>query len=269
MSFSVSFDTMDTYPRGVWKWNHYFAVTRLKCAWTDANTLASELYDGVNTTYPYNDSGATVVDVGIEPLKRSATGQATTTYNAAYSLSSLTGYVTAVLTVKYSTLGPRWVNGKLVTETLRTFTDIHRLSHRGLVFGVGTDARPLHPNEAPFQLQPGMVYAITYHRLASFPLAVSTVEPGTVNQGAIVAPVMGVTFPPETLVYMGAQVHHATYIFGTSPYTVTYMFRYKCNENRGWNWCWNQELGEFMKVKLPDGNQVKPQKPASTDAVFE
>lgn len=256
MAFSVTFSTMDGSPKGIWKWDHYFAVTQLECDWGDANTLASELYDATNCTYPYNDSGATVVDVGIQPMKRVAVNQATETFNSEYPLAYLAKYSKAVLTVKYSTLGPKPVNGKLITERLQGHADFKRLPHGPCWFGVDSDARKFLPAEGLLKIEGGLLYSITFHRLATFPLAASpgVVRPYTVNAGAIAAPVLGMTFEPETLLYLGARVHHAVLLTGSTPYTATFPFRYKSNDGDGWNFVWDQEKGEYRKPKFANGN---------------
>lgn len=256
MAISVDYYEMDGWPRELYSLRGFAAERKLKCAWSDRHTLATQIISYGNNVYPYNNSGAVVTHLPrVEGLKRGKQSQ-----GASVSLAS---YEQAVLIVNYSTYGPATgttPTNLLITEWTETWSEFKTLNRTEFRWGTGDDAKPLGPGEGPSKIEPGMDYILLYHELNAVPAAVLT-QPGTVNSGPVTAYLLGITFPTETILYMGAQINHRITSTGGTAHKVRYRFRYVAHVQkgiaRGWNWYWNAAEGEYQQVYDDAGNVKK------------
>ena len=248
MAVSVNHYEMTNWPKeGYRLGGGFIAERRLKCAWTDRDTLAREI---LGETYPYNSIGAMAMEAYPEPIKGEAL--------AVGASADMSSYAEAVVVVKYSTQGAsEVVSGNLISEWLETSIDFKTLDHRGLQWGVGGGAEALFPAEAPGRIEPTIDYVLLYHELSAVPSSVVT-HTGLVNASAVTAYLMGLTFAPETLLYLGAQVGRSITTAGSTGFSVKHRFRFKGNDGHGWNWFWDQRTHGYSQIRLKTGAVHKP-----------
>lgn len=263
MAISVTHREVDGWPKEVYSLEGFAGERKLHCAWSDRHTLATELLFPPNNIYPYNSTGAMVTHLPkVEGLRRGKQSQGNT--------SALASYETAVLLVNYSTFGLATgvtPSQLLISEWTETWSETKTLDRTKFQWkkADGTFTN-LGPSEGPSKLEPGMDYVLMYHNLAFVPNAV-TAQPGTVNSGTANTYLLGISFPAETIMYMGAVVKHRTTTGGNDGYTVRYRFRYAPHVRdgvaRGWNWHWNTENARYEPLYDMDGNVTRPYETSS------
>jgi len=140
---AVSYGEVHGYPKSRWVRGEFFGTRKLRCAWADRADLLEEL-DG--DTWPYADgpyadesdggnSYAIAREAFIEPLPAQLTAD-----------GNMASYEYAIVTVKYSTVGPQLHSTNWIEENLDTTVITQRIDYRGLAWGDGTDLTSL---EAP------------------------------------------------------------------------------------------------------------------------
>lgn len=258
MAISVAYREMAGWPREKFTWEAFAGERKLMCAWSDRTALAIEIMTPPNNIYPYNDSGAFVTHIPqVEPFRHGKQSQGTATDTATYEK--------AVVTVNYSTQGiatGRAPNGTLISEWTETWADHKQLGRTHFEW---SDGDKLEPGDAPGKIEPGMDYILVYHGLAVAPAGVLK-KTGTVNSNAVSSYLLGLSFPAETVQYMGAQVKHSITAQGSTGLQVRYKFRYaphyRDGEAKGWNWFWRSETCQYEQIYDVNGVVKKPYTPA-------
>jgi hypothetical protein len=233
-----------------------FKARRLmRCPWADRYTEASDILDPTSSDfiYPYTSfTTALARKVRIRPYPEGRISEGDTSEQASYSQ--------ALLDVFYSTLGPAlWNNTTLLHEEFHPRMKDGPASVKGLVWDVGDDAVPVKHKEAATRLNASAIYLLQYPRETAIPAAVLT-HFGSVNAAAVTAYWLGLTFPAETLLYLGADIIHNVGTDGSRTYDIRHQFLYKANDNGegplGWNWFWRELTQQYEQLRTPDGNTL-------------
>ncbi len=252
---SIDYWEVKNYPLEEAAIGKFTARRLVRCAWADRLTLANDfLTPGTSDfIYPYtNFTVALARKVRIRPLPNVRQSEGDTEEQASYSQ--------ALLDVFYSTLGPAlWNNTTLLHEEFHPRIRYGPASTKGLVWDVGDDAISVETKEAAERLNATAIYLLQYPRETVIPATVLT-HFGAVNAGAVTAYWMGITFPAETLLYLGADIIHNVGTDGSRTYDIRHQFLYKSNDNGegplGWNWHWRKKTEQYEQMRLPDGNIV-------------
>ena len=247
MAISVTYNEMDGWPKEMATLEGFAAERKLKCAWGDRTKLMVEIMSYGNNVYPYNDSLATVTHIprceGLRKGKMSVGAQ-----------SHMASYVYAVVTVNYSTYGLATgyhpVSHLLITESLDTSFEFSTLDRTDLQWA---DETALKPNEAPGKIEPIMDYMLMYHAASFIPASVLSL-PGKVNSNAVSTYLLGISFPVETVLYMGARAKHRLTTTGLTAIQLAHQFKYKAS---GWNKAYRIKTKSYEDVFDKAGNPVK------------
>ena len=247
MAISVPHYEIAGWPREKHVINAFAAERRLRIAWADRYTFLDEIGVYPDNVYPYRTvMDATVTSVRFDPVPRARQAEGATADRATYD-----GELACRAILNYSTSGPRGAN--LITENLRTFRRYFRVNHNLLEWTGGT---ALTRDEAPFRSEVGLVYRLRYHNLTNIP-ANTILLPGYVNTSNTTAYFLGITFPPETLLYAGATVSHVISTAGTTNYDVEHVFYYLSNGGNGWNYGFRNSTGAYAQIDYKAGGQFR------------
>ena len=246
MAFTIEFEELHTYPRSVWQRGIFVGTRQLLCAWDDRDTLLAELDTWPNNKWPYDDGPSTALAdrVAIESHGKQTNAPGTEA-----------SYEKARLTVRYTNAGPQgFDNGAtLVSERIEMQSEAHQLDAHWFRWDSGTGAY-LDDNEGPVLLEDGLVYVVRFHRAWAIPsAAISRV--GTVNSNIVGTWLLGLSFAPETLKYMGPSIQTAHSLGRLLRYDVTFRYRYR---PVGWNVFWRASTASYQPIYLAGGSRYKP-----------
>lgn len=240
MAITTSYVELHKWPRGVWREGEFFGQRKLLCAWDDMASLANEIGNYPESAwpaseYPWGPADALARQIRYEPYdaeQKSTSG-------------SFTDYEYGILTVDYSTTGPIYYGGQMISERMATAQKSVVLDYTRLSWVSASNGVNLRPNEAPNIPFYGLQYERTYHRLLAVPGDVLTFV-GFCNANTLTSPVLGLSFAPETLVYTGCRIHAVHQIGAMPAYDVTYLFEY-----------WPFGLNKFFRAddNNPDGGK--------------
>lgn len=253
---AIDYEEFQKWPKGEWQEGEFYGQRRLICAWDDMAALAAEIgnYPGSVwpvAKYPWGTADALARRIRFEPFDAEQRGS-----------GKYTDYEMGILVVDYATKGPVYFGGQLITERLATTDHQTQLDYTDLAWDSAASGTPLRPNEAPHIPYYGLSYERTYHDLLTVPTNLLTWV-GYTNSNTVACPVLGLNFPPRTLVYLGALVE-ATHKIGALPsYQVQYRFDYlpfdrnkffrvKSAKPDGYKGYW-----DTMYVKNPDGGELR------------
>lgn len=248
----------------------FHATRRLKCAWSNRVKLAAQLVGqtwaqgGTGSAekivvalpheYPQNPY-AVAREVGIEPFGASdADG---------FFGSSVAAYEYAVLTVGYRTAQagesqPQADDTLLFTERLEPSVEYVTVAATNLSWTLG--GPPIDPQEVPGIPVRLLDYAIDVRNVATFN-ANAVLQVGVCNAQPVLAKMLNVTFPAETLLYHGWFPSRVTNASGTQLWNGEYRLTYKKD---GWNKFWRS--GGTAPVPMYNGAGVwKPVPPVAFD----
>jgi len=242
----------------------YFQATRiLQCDWADRLTLYKELLGYTE------QSGDTVIyhqPHAYPHNKRLFADEITTRPEGPEENpadSSVMEWKKALLTVQYrvppfgvvpdDTEPPE----TLVSESLEPSAQFLTLNGRK-VYWDNAQAQPLGEDyDFSFPVRQ-MDWVYTRHQMPWIPAAVTTLV-GTCNEAEMTSATLGLTFPPETLLFGTPQLSRDITNEGYQAWRATFRFTYKPS---GWNTVYNKATGQFAKIYDENGNQLKPITPA-------
>ncbi len=246
------------YPLENARIGEFNAVRLVRCAYGDRLTLANDFLTPGTAEFIYPYTSFTVAlarGVKIKPLRGGQQSDAEPAESG--------NYVQAVLQVTFSTVGPALYNDTtLIDEDLVSGAKLYSTDAKGLHWGVGDDAKPLEPAEAPPLVVAKGTYYLRYPRTTVIPDTVLT-HPQKVNANAVTAYFLGLTFSAETLLYIGATIKHSVGTGGSRTYDIRHAFDYMAGDNgdgegqHGWNWPWRPKTHKFEQVfEGPDDTPV-------------
>jgi len=249
MAIATAHAEVQGYPKEHYDWTGAQHVRKLRCAWADRLTLIGELDDSDNWTYPYDNTGAILDDVKVEPERNSRSSDAG---------SGKIAYQNAIVTCRYTTLGPKLVDTDLVSEHLRVSTTGGRWSNESLYWDAGQATSLKDEGDiGPQRLEGGLVYTLRYHRAVGVPASVGS-YPGYLNSNTVTTKLLGVSFSPYFLLYHGAIVDRKLSYAGVTLFDVTHVLEYTYNGGMGWNAVWRKSIGAYAPIYNADGDQVYP-----------
>ena len=205
------------------------ASVRLMCDWADRAALISDLLD---TPRPWPKATglvpyavrASASWIGVEAYTTS--GQECTPEFAYVDVS----YNTTIIDV--------------ASETIEPNMEAIPLDYR--YFNWGSPTQKLVEGEAPPFIFRSLNLTRTRYRLSVISNDVIDLV-GHVNNASYVSPLLGLTFPAETLLYMPGSVNRSLSNFTTSGFTVTERFSYK---PQGWNKYWRASTQSWETIYL-------------------
>lgn len=246
---SVAFVEMQGSPKEGASREGFFAVRTLQCDWNDRLQLYRLLMQGIGQPYPHFPM-ARVRQVDIAPFDGRQRGT-----------GSLASYDKALLTVRYETPqrgsvdasgssggggGAGSGSGQLVSERLQGGAEFITLpvedGDGNPLFRWSTaDGDPLSPAEAPGKIIRTLDYTITRYEIPSIPADAYSLM-NTVNESAVTALLLGVTFPAGTLLYQLPEQSRVITTEGVQAWTLTQSFSFRPD---GWNKFWRVKTGTF------------------------
>lgn len=219
------------------------AVQKFKVAWADRLALADLFLRAGGMLYEHipNYPGLAARSATTEPFGRQEG-----------STTGIARYAHAIVTITYSTPLPETpviVGGLLTTVAIEPNAEFSTLDHTNFRWGSGNGPE-LNPNESPGKLHIGFDYILTQQGLQSVPFHVLS-YPGSVNNEEFFAPILGLSFSPETLLYNPPNVTP-----GVQPSTWNVAFRFSYRQS-GWNKFWRAESEEEESIYHVNGFEYK------------
>ena len=205
------------------------ASVTLRCAWANRHALVADVLSGTKQ-WPHGSWTQPPVGVSasIKPEKDKGTA-------SGQSIDSST----ALVTVKYSTKIK-----DLINETLEPNAEFLLQDYKRFRWGSAT-GDPLLEGEAPGKLFRGLNIVRTIYYWAP-PLPISLLEViGHVNYSSYTSAQLGLTFPPETLLYQPPQLERVVKSDGSVAITATLKFSYKPDT---WNKYWRGKSQQYEEI---------------------
>lgn len=233
------------YPKGKWDTGYFYGVRKVIVGWADRLALLQELDTQALGTWPYIDgpSWAIARRAEIDPLgdgQTNATG------------SQLASYEKAQVTIYYSTKGPRWVNNQLYEEKIEPAAEYHTVNPDKLCWGSagGTD---LTKTESFGRLFYHFDYVQIFHRVSASPFSIQS-RVGYTNSNSVVAPQLGMTFAPGTLLFKPPVMSHSVTLSGGDSWDLYIRYGF---HPAGWNKVWRQSAMSYQDVYVKGGSQYR------------
>jgi hypothetical protein len=260
---TVPFSEMPGSPTEEWYYGGFRATVKLICAWEHRNTLALEVLGNGGEYYPRLPmTMARARGVSIAPFDARITHDPLSGLVAPYA--SFASCEAAVLTIQYDSTGPD--GDELITEALEPTAEFQSLGAEGFEWQSVVDelgfewrGRELRAEEAPGLLVRGLDYKVTLHKVLFIPTAVIDLV-GCVNDSPIAARFLGLTFPPETLLYNPPTTQRRITVETVEAWTLNYRFTFRPS---GWNKFWRAETGKWERIyqAYKDENDQPQSKP--------
>lgn len=241
MAISVTYSEVDGWPKSRWENGEFVGDRRLRCAWGDRYTLISQLDTYPDNQWPYPDGpdDAIIRSVAIQGIGKQGAS------------AGLATYLKALLDVRYSTLGPRYVaNHGLLIESLQPNVEAHERDH-GLFRWDSNSGHPLREGEAPQQHLYFAEYVLDYRRALALPGEWLLSRIGSCNSNPVGTYLLGLIFPVETMLYVPPTIRTSWSLGGAVRYDFT--LRYKVHPV-GWNYFWRQSTAQFERMYIGGGD---------------
>ena len=244
-------------PTEEWGENGLMATVKLICAWTDRTALVADIvglrrvYPRIPASFAFARSSSCVpfcdLPAGLPPN------------NVQYIESGA-----AVVTIKYDVKGPQQKNGnQLYSESLEGTAEFMTLDPSGFSWG-SSGGTPLKDGEAPGRLARGLDYILTLYSCPRIPSATFDLME-CVNSGPVMAPMLGMTFAKETLLYNPPSLSRKVTADGTEGWDITYRFTYRA---AGWNVFWRASTGAYEAMYVTGGTKYKNYPTANFNGVW-
>ena len=246
---------MAGWPRTTWIQGDFRGERKLICAWEDIVWMLSEL--DKEKKWPYNGAPQSVQVVAYradtEPLPGAQTNEPG---------DSVASYDKVVVTVQYGMWYQSYEGSSdLIDERIQPHTEYSRVSPRGLYWD-SAQSTQLVGSEAPTRLASSFDYITTFRNKHTVPAWVQSFTNHT-NSNRITAPMLGMVFEPETLLFRAPTLERAT-SYSAELWHVhrTLAFRGAAPSNAAnghatWNQVWRGSTGQYETVYKSDGSEWK------------
>ncbi|HAI11072.1 MAG TPA: hypothetical protein DCM28_05165 [Phycisphaerales bacterium] len=261
MALTVEFEELPGSPKEQYTATGFQVTRRFKCPWSRRHKLARQFKAKQGIAYKYNVA-ARVTDVAIDPFFDNE-GKVDENPNP----REIT-YSDALLTVTYRTPDGYTVIDSddpetLITENVDDWTEFLTISGRRLWWGSeGSDTvvgpfqpRPLGDEASPGMLITGMTWKITRYEVLSVPQVWRDLN-GYVNSDELYSRTLGMTFAPETLLYMPMTMQRTITSDGLKAWTVTQTMSHRLT---GWNSFYDPKRAGWFPVYTPPVGENKEQ----------
>lgn len=232
-----------------WKWieGDFHGTRKVRVAWANAMSLILEI--DASPSWPYTSTGpssALAREVTCEPLPARITPDG--------GNSALATYEWALLTIRYSTVGPQISGSILVEEEYRPSSMGHLVKRSNLFWADGT---PLDTEDAFSREVFTMDYIVRFHQLTAIPSWIYS-RIGTVNAGDVTSYHLGKTFGAETLRFIPPHLTITSGFALLTRYNLTLTYQHN---PFGWNTAWRNDggvggQGGYENVYLSDGTRA-------------
>jgi hypothetical protein len=233
------------------KWSPTIAAREVHASVTE-NWGADEITASVELQLPWANRHALVFDLignarewphGSFTAKPRAVSAVISPFSAFYTTDGdeeLMTYEDAFVTVNYSS-----AQGEdLLAESLEPTAEFFPLDHKRFRWSA-VDGDPLAENEAPGKLIRGLNIVRTFFKVAALSTDLLDLV-GTVNDGALVTPLLGLTFAAETLLYTPPNLSRTIKTDGTGfAWNVTMKHNYK---PQTWNKFWRSKTEAWEEI---------------------
>ena len=152
-------------------------------------------------------------------------------------------------------------NRTLVSESIEPTADFTRLDHRFFRWASNT---PLTEGESPGLLRRELKLVRKLFQRPYVPTAVIS-KPGAVHAYPYTSPLLGVTFPTESMLFAPEPVTRTITTAGSAGFDYTLSFLVKPN---GWNKYWRPSTQSWEAIYLPDGTEYKSYPPEDLSALL-
>lgn len=235
------------YPIGDWTEGQFVGQSKLVITWSTVATLLADLSTSPTNQFPYSfgPTSALARRARVEPLG----GRYAAQNNALSSVEA--SYEKAVVTVWYSTKGPRYNGSDLYEEWFEPSGKVERVDTSLLEwYNDGTSLKA----EVPHLLRPfpSVDYCQKWFRLASIP-AWAFGRIGYINSNSVTAPVSGVAFAAKTLLYKPPEIRISVTLGKVSSYDLICRYGYDPN---GWDKVWRPSAAAYQTVRIAGGGAV-------------
>lgn len=266
------------YPKEHWGQDFLFQAERLlEFDWPDRYSLVTSLGgpSGVGGLYPYSPAiGARVFDIKVTPLEGSGqkeppgAGTPVTVEGEDWDIATYNRGLCHVV-YQFSTKTPQLINGQWLTEDYYTGLQATPYPRQNLLWGGSTAGtfRAFEQDEAPVIYRPHMILRWTFHSLSAIPPGAVPLV-GHVNDANFTAFTLGITFPPETVLFKSVRILRSLQLGIIPKFVVVYEFAASQQS-------WNKALDvaaippawrEFFYAG--DGTARKPYTPSDLTAAF-
>lgn len=243
-SFEVSGSQQETYNDDL---GLMTASVQLQCAYTDRHALVADIC-GNRRAWPKGAAGivpkaATASITPIETPGGSALGDELITYGR------------ALVTINYTT---KIV--ELASESIEPYSEFLTLPHYQFRMGSG-GGRQLDEQEAPGRQMRGISFVRTDLDVSS-PLSSSLIDlVGYVNSDSITWSLLGLTSPPDTLLYQPPQISYKIDSTNVIKYTVVKRFTYNPNK---FNWYYDSRTAAWQQIYVQGASSPFLSYPSAT-----
>jgi len=237
MSITTDHHEMDGWPRSHWYLGVFEGERRLKVAWDDRYALLAEIDQYPECQWPYDDGPADALarEAKVEPLPRG---------RQICDLDPLAQYEYAVVSIRYSSLGPRVYQNQLWEEWFSPTEEFLTVDYTRLQWGPTASDPHLQPAEGFGKLHASFDYNLKIFGTLVVPAWVFN-QIGYVNSNYVMAPTLGVVFDPETLLFKPPVVTRSVSRGKLPTFDVHMRFGF---HRWGWNKHWRVQTQQFADV---------------------
>ena len=231
----------------------------LRCPWENRYDLVNVL-NGARWPNALNNNGAPRA-TGFQIEGDGKPGDLVNSDTQVYS------YIDALVTVSYeqvtvSTDPDPDTPFDFYTETIEPTIEYLRFPHQLLFWpapappagGIGPVGRPtpLSPEQTPGFPVYRERYTRTYIGITGIPAAFTDLQ-NHINTNPIPSPLLGITYPPRTILYGNRRISYNLKTDGTQSANLSLDFTYR---QETWRKYWNFELQDFLEIQTLDGTPI-------------
>jgi hypothetical protein len=166
------------------------------------------------------------------------------------------------ITFAYDSNGPQTTD--LISESLEPTAEFLTIDNKDIRWD-SQSGDPVGPGDSPGLMLRGFTWVYTQHKVFNVPSIILSLG-SCVNASAVVAPLLGLTFPPQTLLYQPPTLQRKITSQEIEAWSITHRFAYR---PQTWNKFFNPKTGSFSFVYHKDSSSpLIPYTPASFDPIF-